>query len=277
MENYNGYNNRPGVFVKLDESEQRTNANYYQERGNLYAPMGAQDANCPPVRSTNYCNGVYTMGATPIANMTLQPWNDPAYTIYQEHEVINMQMEKKAAETRMKIEEKAALEKIHTDAIEEQTKRRADISSKRELQETKISILKDGEILIRHELFGSDVKKRVPFNCISHYRLKCIGNSDEEILYMRLRFESGEEKEIYLDGKKLEDSYIRKKFRKAGAGFNLFAKKEIEMCSKLITEVIKLSPELYISRRYGWFENNGKVGFAFPGDPVWEEVEKYAL
>jgi len=221
---------------------------------------------------------VYGTGQNMMGPSVPQTLNDPVLKeIIVAQEKANIDLRKEFQKTIIKNGEKREIEEIHTEADEKRAKRRADISSRRELQQTIVSIRQDGKIVISRELFGPDIKKEVEIYCQDAWILKCIDGTEEGILYTKWNLENNKQVQMFLDIKKSDDRYINKKFNQAQIRFGFSHAKETRICKDVIIGARRLSHEIYVPRKHGWYEHNGRIKFAFPENPVWEEVERYAL
>lgn len=233
-----------------------------------------------PVQAPYYPQGsvpAYGAGQNMMGPSVPQIWNDPEFRgIIVAQEKAKIDLMKESEKAAIRIGEKRAIEEIHTEAEEKRVKQRADISSTKELQRTIVSIQQDGKVVISRELFGPDIKEEVEIYCQGACILKCMDGTEEGILYTKWKLENDREEKMFLDIKKLDDRYINKKFNQAKIRFGFSHAKETQIRSEVINEVMYLSLEAYIPRKHGWYEDNGRIGFAFPGSLVWEEVERNA-
>lgn len=243
-------------------------------------PMYGNQNAAMPVQAPYYPQGpvpAYGAGQNIMGPYVPQIWNDPEFRgIIVAQEKAKIDLMKESEKAAIRIGEKRAMEEIHTEAEEKRVKQRADISSTKELQRTIVSIRQDGKVVISHEMFGPDMKKEVEIYCQGAGILKCMGDTEESILYAKWKLENNKEEKMFLDIKKLDDHYINKKFNQAKIRFGFSHAKETQIRSEVINEVMYLSLEAYIPRKHGWYEDNGRIGFAFPGSLVWEEVERNA-
>ena len=275
--------NRMPVFKKLGASGCEEPTNQVQVIGNINVPMPMQAPNtfqapsvpqAPAIPSTTVQNG---MGAA-INPLAAQLWNDPVINrLYYEEESAGIQQRKKEAEAAIDIRKKAEMEKILTAGSQKREEMRADISIKRGLKQTDIQIGQDGGIIVRCELFGSNISKKMQFRYKNSYKLKCIGKEEREILYVVFERTNGEQVGMYINTAKLEDRYINKKFNQARIAFGFSHKKELEMRCKLIYAIDIVSKELWIPQKHGWYKNMEMIGYVYPDITVWKEVEKRAL
>lgn len=275
--------NRMPVFKKLGASGCEEPTNQAQVIGNPNTPMPMQAPNtfqassvpqALAIPSTTVQNG---MGMT-LDCFAAQMWNNPVINrLCYEEESAGIQQRKKEAEAAIDIRKKAEMEKILTAESQKREEMRADISIKRGLKQTDIQIGPDGGIIVRCELFGPDVSKKMQFRYKNSYKLKCIGKEEREVLYVVFERANGEQVGMYINTAKLEDRYINKKFNQARIAFGFSHKKELEMRCKLINAIDIVSKELWIPQKHGWYKNMEMIGYVYPDITVWKEVEKRAL
>ncbi len=217
-----------------------------------------------------------TVGAKETCPIAMeQIWNDPTLNALQlKREAMQLHVAEAAQKAEIEVCKKKAMEEISTQAAAERDKQRADISSRRELQTTSVEIQQSGEIRISRELFGSNLIGTVPFTYVESFMLKCSGNENERILYVRLLSKDKKKIEIYMDPAKLDDYYINKKCNSVGICFGFSHAKETLVRKVLINKVISLAKTVTLCPKHGWYEKDGAIGYAFPDTCTWEEVKK---
>jgi len=217
-----------------------------------------------------------TVGAKGTCSISMeQIWNDPTLnTLLLKQEAMQLHVTEATQKAAIEIYKKKAMEDISTQAAAERDKQRADISSRRELQITNVEIQQGGKIRISRELFGDDFIGAVPFTYVQSFMLECSGNENEKILYVKLSSKDKREIEVYMDPEKLEDHYINKKCNSAGICFGFSHAKETLVRKILIDRVRSLAKPVPLCPKHGWYEKDGRIGYAFPETCTWEEVKK---
>lgn len=272
------HENRQQVFNKPENFERKTAESYLQTNVNHNVPGGEQIKGSVAVLYDNRGEKQSYAGRTADSEMIQMLNNDPTLKkIFEKSEIASIQLDKTAREAEIEIETKEKINENHLKVSKELEEYKADISRKAKLETLKVLIMEDRQFVIFYELSSKSYIKGTGIYYRDSGRLIHIGNSNKEILYVRLQLENGKEIEMYLNKEKMEGSYINKKFGKDMAGMWLPYKIKTYLYGLIIYEAMQQSWEKYIPQKHGWYEYNGKIKFAYPEDPVWEEVEKYAL
>lgn len=181
-----------------------------------------------------------------------------------------------AYRAQMDVLRKQEMERISVEAEEQKAMRRADVTSRRELQKTEIIIKRGEKVRMSKLLFGGKCSDQAEFSVDEFFRLACIGNEKDKILAVTFQVFEKEKKTLYFWLNELDDKTINKKFNSAGISFGLANDKETSMRRILITKLIETSPICFIPPCHGWYKNGQEIRFSFPGECVWEEVVVYA-
>lgn len=153
----------------------------------------------------------------------------------------------------------------------------ADVASRRELQQLDVEIGEKGEIVIRKEAFGGEVKGRSQFSVIENRLFKySIAGDDKLVLFVRFLDQSSLAKSIYFAIRDCDERLINKKFTISGISFGFGREKEKQIRRMLYARLLQTAILEEIPPAHGWYEINNEIHFAFP-EELWigEEVERY--
>lgn len=177
----------------------------------------------------------------------------------------------------LSVEEKRQKDLISIQTEETRAKIRADVAEKANYRKCTLYFTTDGRVRFNQELFGETLQDVLPFRIKKSWRLLARDKPNEpEILLIKLELEENrKEKYIFLDLDNINRSKIKKAFHREGVHLGISERKEAEILENLVSQIANSARVIEIPTVYGWFRKNGKWGYIFPGEFIWEEVKKW--
>ena len=175
-----------------------------------------------------------------------------------------------AEQAKMEVWKAAEKERIRIQADNIRVQNRANVASLRELQKLKIDISDSGAVKLEKELFGTRRYEEASFQIMGF----CIWRCEERGSVLVVKVQASKDPVIiYFSRANMEPSQINKKFNAAGVKFGFSHAKETGARLALVEEMLNVAPTYLIASRPGWYKSGEEIGYAFPGEATWAEVE----
>ncbi len=182
------------------------------------------------------------------------------------------------AKAGIEVEKKREEALIEINAAENRKKTAADIASLKELQKARILVGRNGEIVVRKELFGNDRDDQASFSLQKGPFIYFSLGGFDGILFAEFTNRAGRVADFYLKLSVADGKVIDRKLNAAGIQFGFSREKERSMRVALISELIETATKVELPLQHGWYHDpkDGRWNFCFPDDLSFKEVNSRA-
>lgn len=195
--------------------------------------------------------------------------NQPIYDPIAYREMLKVQ----AYET--KVSYKANVDVEKNEALIMQ---KADLTTKRELQQTNISIRPSGEVFVERDMFHEKICTPLQIKVEENIIYFPLNQEDKGwVLKLAICNKISQQKVTLWIAQNLYDEKKAKTvFQRTGISFGFGSKKEAEIRQMFITAAINSAKPQIIPVEHGWYKLNDTFDYAYPDEIVWKEAFKNA-
>lgn len=167
---------------------------------------------------------------------------------------------------------------VDVDKNEELIMQKADLATKRELQQTNISIRPSGEVFVERDIFHGKICTPLQIKVEENIIYSPLNQEDKGwVLKLAICNKISQQKVTLWIARKLYDEKKAKTvFQRTGISFGFGLKKESEISQMFITAAINSAKPQIIPVEHGWYKLNDTFVYAYPDEIVWKEAFKNA-
>ena len=168
--------------------------------------------------------------------------------------------------------------KIDVEKNEALIMQKADLTTKRELQQTNISIRPSGEVFVERDIFHGKICTPLQIKVEENIIYFPLNQEDKGwVLKLAICNNISQQKVTLWIAKNLYDEKkVKTVFQRTGISFGFGSKKEAEIRLMFITAAINSADPQIIPVEHGWFKLNDTFVYAYPDETVWKEAFKNA-